>query len=199
MQRTHLFPATAALALSFAAAAASAAAPPPNAASMRAGMEQVANFRLTDGFLRNNLAYSLDIAQHPCQASIKTGVSMFRELQSIPLDQVVARYGANPQVHSMLARHGMTAHTAVVGGLAMFMAGMKYMSRHAQPGGAVSGEGFKTPAMQANLAFYQAHWPEIHANAQKIQGIVSEQMHANGREAACLRNNMQAMTSPASH
>jgi hypothetical protein len=190
------------LALALAAPAAGAATPPPNAGKMRASFAQVANFRLTDSFLRNDLAYSLDVARHPCQSSIKAGLMMFRDLQSMPLDQVIARFDANSNVHAMLAKHGLSAHDAVVGGLVMFMVGMEHMSNTPEGkrlGGTVSGKGLDTPAMKTNLAFYKAHWPEIRAIQQKISAIVKRQMDANGHKAACLRKNAQQLMSSGLH
>jgi hypothetical protein len=195
--RFNTLSASVALALVFAAFAASVASPSPDTAKMRANFEQVANFRLTDTFLHKNLAYSLDVAKHPCQNSIKAGLSLLRDLQSKPLDQVIARFDTQPGVQARLAKHGLSAHDAVVGGLVMLMVGLDQMA--SESGGTVSsGKGVNTPAMKANKAFYKAHLPEIRAAHKKRAAIVHQQMRAKGREAACIRKNMHGFLSSGS-
>lgn len=186
-----------ALALAVAATTASAAPPPPNRTIAMANAQQLANFRLTDGFLRKDLAYSLDQARHPCQHSAKPGFVMLEELGSLPMNQIIARFDAAPGVHADLAKHGLTAHDAVLGGLMMFVVGMDHMSQSPQGKrmGMTSSDHLPdTAAMRANHAFYNAHWPEIQAHTQQMQTIAAQQVKANGgKMPACLKQQLQGL------
>jgi len=54
------------------------------------------------------------------------------------LDQMVAAYDAQPRVHAMLARHGLTAREEILGMLTLMFAGLE-IAQQEHPGVAKSG------------------------------------------------------------
>ncbi|MGH9653687.1 MAG: hypothetical protein ACRD6B_09525, partial [Bryobacteraceae bacterium] len=79
-------------------------------------------------YLHHSFAYILHNAKHPCQHPSKMGFSIFRDIATEPLDQIIARYDATPGTHAELAKYGLTARQAVVGGLVMMVIGLDRMS-----------------------------------------------------------------------
>lgn len=196
MQRTILSAcATTILALAIAAPAPTRAAVPS-----QADMAAVANFRLTDSFLKRDLAYVLDTSDDPCRYGLMSSM-MKLQTSRASLDQVVTAYDAQPGVHAMLAKHGLTAREAILGGFAMLAAGMEAMSE--SPEGKEMGvtvSGHSSPAMRANVAFYKAHTPEIQQFHTRLQAAAKQRQEQNGgKMPACMQQQLKYPTPPARH
>jgi hypothetical protein len=164
------------------------AAPSARAAAPSAGMAAVANFRLTDSFLKRDIAYVLDTSDDPCRYSLMSALVSMQSNQA-SLDQIVSRYDARPGVHAMLAKHGLTAREAVVGSFALMAANMQALSE--SPGGkklGVTTSGTPTPTMRANVAFYKAHSSELRQFHAKIGRAARANLQKNGGKLpACMR------------
>lgn len=154
-------------------------------------MKEVGNYRLTESYLHHGFAYILHNAKHPCQHhASKMGFAIFRNMATEPLDKIIARYDASPGTHAELAKYGLTARQAVVGGLVMMVIGLDRMSDTSggkRSGMTGSGRGLSTPAMKANKAFYEAHLPEIKAFHHKMGVIAKKVVDDNGGKLpACM-------------
>lgn len=160
--------------------------------SQTVAMEAVANFRLTDSFLKRDLAYTLDGSRDPCRYAF---LPLLGKLQNghASLDQIAAEYDARPGVHAMLAKHGLTAREALVGGLAMLSASISVMTPEARRLGAtISQSGPQTPTTRANIAFYKAHLPEINAFHARLSAVASQRVRQGGmrlatKDLACMQ------------
>lgn len=176
MRLTHALPALLlALATAFAPPV-TRAGDAPSAADIAA----INSFQLDQDFLDRYMAIQEDAAKDPCNLSMLT---LLGDEQPHSLDQVASRYDAQPGVHAMLARHGLTARQALIGMSVLIGAAMQdmkqthpemaqYMSSH---GGGVS---------PRNLAFYRAHKTQIHQHQQALGKL---ELAANGGKLpACL-------------
>jgi hypothetical protein len=137
----------------------------------------IQNFRLTDEFLAKYLAVLDDAAKDPCN---QLGLlSILRDGKKQPLDQMVAAYDAQPGVHAMLARHGLTAREEILGALTLLAASMqKEHPDLVQSSGAVS---------PVNLAFYKAHETALAASRQHRMELARQRLKANhGKLPACI-------------
>lgn len=171
-----------------------ATAATPSHAIMKANMEEVTNYRLTESFLRSDFAYALETAKHPCRHTSMRGFALLKEARSQPIDQVAARFDTQPGVHAMLVKHDLTARQAVVGGFAMMMTSLTYMSGDAKAHHVevTGGPTQHTAAMKANLAFYKAHLPEINAFHQKMGAIAQQIVDENGgKMPACMMRELK--------
>jgi len=138
----------------------------------------VQNFRLTDDFLAKYQAVEDDIVKDPCRLA-PLGVLKGGDKS---LDQMIAAYDAQPAVHAMLARHGLTAREQILGTLTLMFAGLE-IAQQEHPGIANS-SGTMPPISPANLAFYKAHEAALH---QHITAIARQQLAANhGKPPACI-------------
>jgi hypothetical protein len=136
----------------------------------------VQNFRLTDEFLAKYLAVLDDAEKDPCNHLGLLGILRGGK-QS--LDQMVAAYDAQPGVHAMLARHGLTAREEILGALTLLAASMqKEHPDLVQSSGAVS---------PVNLAFYKAHETALAASRQHRMELARQRLKANhGKLPACI-------------
>jgi len=141
-------------------------------------MAAIQNFRLTDDFLAKYEAVVDDTVKDPC------GLAPLSVLNggNKSLDQMVAAFDAQPGVHAMLARHGLSAREEILGMLTLMFAGLE-IAQQEHPGVAGS-NGTIPPISPANLAFYKAHEAALH---QHITAIAQQQLAANhGKLPACV-------------
>jgi hypothetical protein len=138
----------------------------------------VQNFRLSDGFLEKYQAVEADVAKDPC----RLGAFGLLKSEGKSLDQVAAEYDAQPGVHAMLARHGLTARETLLGMATLMSAAMEDLSK-AHPG--MVQKDPDAPAVNpANMAFYQSHKDGIR---QREMQLAQQMMQANhGKLPACL-------------
>jgi hypothetical protein len=98
---------------------------------------------------------------------------------------MVAAYDAQPGVHAMLARHGLTAREEILGALTLLAASMEIMQKEHPDW--VQSTGAKAPISPANLAFYKAHQAAIDHERQHRMELGRQQLKANhGKLPACL-------------
>jgi hypothetical protein len=140
-------------------------------------MAAIQNFRLTDDYLAKYQAVEDDIVKDPCRLAplgvLKGG--------NKSLDQMVAAYDAQPAVHAMLARHGLSAREQILGMLTLAFAGLE-IAQQEHPG-AVHSSGTMPPISPDNLAFYKAHEAAL---KQHIAATARQQLAANhGKLPAC--------------
>jgi hypothetical protein len=138
----------------------------------------VQNFRLSDGFLEKYQAVEADVAKDPC----RLGAFGLLKSEGKSLDQTAAEYDAQPGVHAMLARHGLTARETLLGMAALMSAAMEDL-RKAHP--EMVQKDADAPAVSpANMAFYQSHKDGIR---QREMQLAQQMMQANhGKLPACL-------------
>lgn len=164
-----------------------AAAPNPGA---REFVQAIGSFRITEAFLQRDQALALDLAKDPCAHGSPTA---FLELAdkigkgTLTLDQAISQFAAQPGMAALLARHGLSARDAFVGGYAMMGATMRTMP--APPGATVSG-GPDTATSRANVAFLKAHMAELRAFQGKMGAIARERVHANGGKLPACEQSM---------
>jgi len=140
--------------------------PPAHAgdAPSAADVAALKSFRLDQGFLDRFMALQDDAVKDPCHLSMG---NLLKGNQARSLDQAARQYDAQPGVHAMLARHGLTARQALIGMSALLGAVMQdmkethpEMAQHMHSrGGAVSPQ---------NMAFYRAHKAQIQQHQQTL-------------------------------
>lgn len=174
MRLTRTFPgALLACALALAAVPAVQAAPPQSA-----DLAAFRDYTLNDGFLDKWRAIQQESVKDPCNLGMMSLMSG-DENDSESLDRMAARYDAQPGVHAMLARHGLTARSYLLGALTLLSAGIQEVAQQhpemvskgyiqTNPGFAVS---------DANMAFYRQHKADIQ---QLMQKLGQEGLRANG-------------------
>lgn len=157
-----------------------AAATPAAHAGAAGDMAAVQNFTLSDDYLNRYMAVQQDTAKDPCHLGM---LGLLKpDAQNKSLDQLAAEYDAQPGVHAMLARHGLTARQAVLGTSVLMAAAMADLQK-AHPG-MVQSSG-SIPVSPANQAFYSSHKSQIQ---QFTMRIGQQEMQANGGKLpACLR------------
>ncbi len=101
--------------------------------------------------------------------------------ESESLDQMASRYDAQPGVHAMLSRHGLTAHAYLLGAFTLFTAGMQDI---AQQHPTMVSKGYLQTAPSftvgaTNMAFYLRHQANIH---RQMQQLGQQQIQVNGGE-----------------
>ncbi|MBP1474268.1 hypothetical protein J7I44_08150 [Frateuria sp. MAH-13] len=160
MRLTHV-PSTLLLAL------ATAFAPPvtragdtPSAADIAA----INSFQLDQDFLDRYMAVQEDAAKNPCHLSM---LALLGDEQPRSLDQVASRYDAQPGVHAMFARHGLTGRQALIGMSVLTAAAMQDLEQsHPEMTQYVDTHGSRVSA--GNLVFYRAHNARIHQHQQAL-------------------------------
>ena len=140
-------------------------------------MAAIQNFRLTDDYMAKYQAVEDDIVKDPCRLAplgvLKGG--------NQSLDQMVAAYDAQPDVHAMLARHGLSAREQILGMLTLIFAGLE-IKQQEHPG-VTKSTGTMPPISPANLAFYKTHETALR---QHIMATARQQMAANhGKLPTC--------------
>lgn len=172
--------------------AVAASVPARAAAPSHADQAAITNFRLTESFLKRDQAYVLDTRGDPCRYSM---MSTFMQLLggNVSLDRAASAYDARPGVHELLAKHGLTAREAILGGFAMFITGMKVAS--GGPDGRkmdMTVSGASTPVMRENVEFYKAHLPEIHQFQARMDAAGRElAQRSGGKMPACAGSLLQ--------
>lgn len=158
---------------------------PAACAAPSSGGADAQGFTLTSDFLARYQAAELDIAKDPCRLGFVKLMGLGGEDASqLSLDQAAARYDAQPGVRAMLARHGLTAKTMLLGTRTLLMAGVQDM-RQAHPGVVEGGNGAQVSA--ANLAFYRAHKQAIRQFGMQLG---QQQLRANGGKLPdCMRES----------
>lgn len=151
---------------------------PAACAASSSGGADPQGFTLTDGFLAKYQAAELDIAKDPCRLGFVKFMGMGMAGANggdMSLQQAATRYDAQPGVHDMLQRHGLTAGEMLTGAATLLRAGLQ--DTHAASGG--------TPVSAANMAFYRSHKDAIHQFAMQVG---QQQLRANGgKMPECLR------------
>jgi hypothetical protein len=159
----------------------------------KANMQQVSNFTLTDSEIHNLLAYSLYNAKHQC--GHPPSFFFLNKLGTVPIDRIVADYDASPVTHAALVKNNLTARQAVVGGLAMTIVGLDYMTSTPEGkkrGLTSSGSGENTPALKADMALYKAHLPEVDVfHKQKMAAINQTIANNGGKLPACVMKQLK--------
>jgi hypothetical protein len=137
------------------------------------------SFQLTDDYLTKYLAAQDDQVKDPCHLS-----PTFQMLSSTkPLDQLVAEYDAQPGVHAMLARHGLTAREEILGFVVLELAAFEMIHKE-HPDMAQTTANVPMPISPANLAFYNSHKAAIHQHAIQLGQQALKANH--GELPACL-------------
>ena len=148
------------------------------------GGADVQGFTLSDSFLAKYQAVELDIAKDPCRLGFVKlmGLGGGTNADNLPLAQAAARYDAQPGVHAMLAKHGLTAHDMLSGVATLTTAAMLDLRQTHPDMVEVNGQ---QPVSAANMAFYRTHKNAIHQFAMRVG---QEQLRANGGKLpACMR------------
>lgn len=160
-----------------------AAVPNPGARKL---MQAVGSFRITEDFLQRDQALALDLAKDPCAHGRPT---VFLDLAdkvgkgTLTLDQAIRQFAAQPGMAALLARHGLSARDAFIGGFAMLGATMQTMP---MPAGDTASGGPDTATSRANVAFLKAHMAELRAFQGQLGTLARARVHANGgRLPAC--------------
>jgi len=172
MRLTHTFSgAVLAFSLAFAASPVTHAAP-----ARAADLAAFRSFTLSEGFLDKWKAIQQDSVKDPCNLGV---ASLLAGDDEQSLEQMAASYDAQPGVHAMLERHGLSAREYLVGSFTMLAAGVQDMAKQhpemvekgyiqASPAGAVS---------EANMAFYHQHQADV---MQLMQKLGQQTLSANG-------------------
>ena len=174
-----------------------------NAGAMAVG-QAISNYRLTEDFVKRAHAMQLDMARNPCEyGNPSSSMRMLGEVSEgrLTLDQAIAKFGAQPGMQALLAKHGLTARDALIGGLALGKAQSGAMVAHAEAQAAAHGAkpaaasmGGKTAAQQANARLLASHWSELQAFNQKMGAISQQRIKANGGKLpACEANAMRSL------
>ena len=146
----------------------------PSAADVAA----IRGFTLNDTFLQHYLDANDDIARDPCRLGM---IDLLKHGDTFgSIDQAAAHYDAQPGVHAMLARHGLTAREMVLGMVTLSSAAVQDVRKQHPQAMAEGG----LPVSASNMAFYEAHKAQLH---QHMQSVAREQLKANGGKLpACL-------------
>ncbi|MBN8923871.1 MAG: hypothetical protein BGP10_08365 [Rhodanobacter sp. 68-29] len=153
-----------------------AALPAACAASSSGSASDPQGFTLTDGFLAKYQAVETDSIKDPCQLSPVKVLGLTGEgAGKATIDQMAARYDAQPGVHAMLASHGVTAKEMILGTVTLMSAAIQELKQ--QHPGMVQGNGAALQISAANMAFYQSHKQAIR---QFNMQIAQQQLRANG-------------------
>ena len=173
MRRLRMLPVLLTL-LASAAVGTAAAADAPSAAAVAA----IRGFTLNDTFLQHYLDANDDIARDPCRLGM---IDLLKHGDTFgSIDQAAAHYDAQPGVHAMLARHGLTAREMVLGMVTLSSAAVQDVRKQHPQAMAEGG----LPVSASNMAFYEAHKAQLH---QHMQSVAREQLKANGGKLpACL-------------
>lgn len=173
MRRLRMLPVLLTL-LASAAVGTAAAADAPSAADVAA----IRGFTLNDTFLQHYLDANDDIARDPCRLGM---IDLLKHGDTFgSIDQAAAHYDAQPGVHAMLARHGLTAREMVLGMVTLSSAAVQDVRKQHPQAMAEGG----LPVSASNMAFYEAHKAQLH---QHMQSVAREQLKANGGKLpACL-------------
>ena len=138
------------------------------------------SFRLTDAWLGKHLAVMDDEVKDPCHLTPAFLLGGGGNDKS--LDQMVAEYDAQPGVHAMLARHGLTAREEVLGFMNLFLAAIEVAQEEHPDTVQTSGN---TPKISpANLAFYKSHKAAIQKHSTQLAQQALKANH--GKLPACL-------------
>jgi hypothetical protein len=174
MRLTRLLPVLLlSLAASAPAARADSALSPADAAALH-------SFQLSEDFLQRYMAAGDEIAKDPCRLGMVDLLKQGDRPGSI--DQLASHYDAQPGVHAMLARHGLSAREMVLGMVTLTGAAVEEL-RKLHPEAVQGGDGSMVSA--SNLRFYDAHKAQIR---QHNQAIAYQQLKANGGKLpACLK------------
>ena len=166
MRRLRMLPVLLTL-LASAAVGTAAAADAPSAADVAA----IRGFTLNDTFLQHYLDANDDIARDPCRLGM---IDLLKHGDTFgSIDQAAAHYDAQPGVHAMLARHGLTAREMVLGMVTLSSAAVQDVRKQHPQAMAEGG----LPVSASNMAFYEAHKAQLH---QHMQSVAREQLKANG-------------------
>jgi hypothetical protein len=151
-------------------------------ASQAKDVAALQSFRLTDDFLAKYQAVDDDSMKDPdpCHlvplGLLKSGTGSGKSL-----DQMTAEYDAQPGVHAMLTRHGLTAREEVLGFMNLFLAAIEVAQEEHPDTVPTSGN---IPISAANLAFFKSHKAAIQQHSTQLAQQALKANH--GKLPACL-------------
>lgn len=141
-------------------------------------LSAVESFRLTDGFIRKWETFQAQAAEKPCELSPMLALQKAQK-KPMSLDETAAAFDAQPGVHAMLEKDGLTARQALLGmATLMNAAAQDIAAQHpdlVKKGEIQPNQGFEVG--KANMAVYRAHKDELHRQQMKL---AREQMQRNG-------------------
>lgn len=156
------------------------AGPQDDDAPSPADVQAMQSFTLDADFLQRYVAVQDESARDICRLGM---VNLFKEGDRIKsLDEAARHYDAQPGVHAMLARHGVSARQMVLG-MATLVSAAAQDLKETHPAAAryITAEGHVSAQ---NMAFYRAHKAELR---QHMREVGKRQLAANGGKLpACL-------------
>lgn len=160
----------------------------------------VANFRLTDSFLQHDQAMALELAKMPCGTSAAM-LQAFLGFGSgrLSLDEASAQITAAPGMQGLLAKHGLTARDALLGGLELLRIKTHATASKMRANGAdvSTSSQPESPTQRANDAFIAAHRQEIQQHDAAMRAIAQQRAHDDpGAAMACLGKLGQGSMKP---
>lgn len=141
-------------------------------------MADLQHFMLTEDYLAKYEAVQDDAAADPCNLS----PLMLLKGDGGSIDEMAKAYDAQPGVHAMLARHGLTARENILGTMTLMLAAFQEL-KETHPD-MVTSKGPTPTINAANMAFYKSHKAALHEHAMALG---KKQLEANhGKLPACL-------------
>lgn len=149
---------------------------------------ELENYVLTDSFLRNNEAMQVEMAKAPPCTYDTMPVLAGLGRGTLSLSDAAAKFEDIVGI-TMLERHNLTAHEALLGEVAMMRANMEVAAAQARAHGADASASPPTTAAEvANLAFHKAHDAEIRKFNAELGAIARQQAQTEPAAVfACFR------------
>lgn len=149
------------------------------------------HFTLTDDLLARYDAAHADVFSSPCKALPTPDYQAMKQGKMPTVDDVAAQYEAQPVMHVILTRHGITAKQYLLANAVIGAGSLKYgrqIMKKENPKAADFIDTSMTIISPANYSFYVAH-------RSQIQRARHQEMHAQSTadaslKATCLMNKL---------
>lgn len=150
------------------------------------------HFALTEGLLARYEAAHADVHASPCKALTGSDLQALQQGHAPAFDQMTARYDAQPVMHAILARHGITAKDYLLTQAVLGAARIKYghqMMEKVNPHAASDIDPSMTLISAGNYSFYTTHRSQIQQAA--LREIHSQSPAVASGNAACLVDKLR--------
>lgn len=143
------------------------------------------HFTLTDDLLARYEAVHTDVFASPCSALPTPDYQAMKQGKMPTVDDVAARYDAQPVMHAILTRHGLTAKRYLLANAVIGAGRTKYgrqLIEKLNPQAAKNIDSSMTIISPANYSFYVAH-------RSQLQHAMQQEMHSQSADSAALKAN----------
>lgn len=149
------------------------------------------HFTLTDGLLAKYEAAHADVHASPCKALPAPNMQALQHGKAPSFDELAASYDAQPVMHAILSRPGISAKDYLLTGAVLGAGNLKYgrqiMAKH-NPQAANGIDVSMTIISPANYSFYVAHRSQIMQS--RLREMHSQTTAEASRNTNCLMNKL---------